>query len=144
MSLLPAEGHAPHGLLGLVPEERVAFASDSAGYGTDRGPAYPMCFVSFQAYLDTMRHLTELEPEVLGLGHQLCLMGRQVGPYLEQTARRMAADREEIRHGCGQGAEPEQLAQRLFEKYYRHELTMFPPKSALAGCRLLVRRCLED
>jgi len=144
LRFLSADGHAPHGIVGLVPQEMVVFASDSAGYVTAQGPAYPMFFVSYSMYQETMAGLARLGPRVLGLGHQRCLFGEEVGPYLDLTARRLAADREEIRRWRAQGLEPEELARRLCDKYYHGELTIFLLESALNGCRLLVRRCLED
>ena len=143
LRFLPADGHAPYGLLGLIPQEKVVLASDSVGYGTARGPEYPMYFVSYVTYQETMAGLARLEPEALGLGHQLCLSGGEVGPYLDRAARRLEADRREIRRQHARGLDPEVLAQRLCDKYYHDELTIFMPESALAGCRLLVRRSLE-
>jgi glyoxylase-like metal-dependent hydrolase (beta-lactamase superfamily II) len=144
LRFLAADGHAPYALLGLVPQEKVVFASDSAGWGTPRGPEYPMYFVSYHTYLQTLAGLARMEIEALGLGHQLCLRGDEVGPYLDLTARRLEADRQEIRRQHTQGLEPEELAQRLCDKHYHDELTIFSRESALAGCRLLVRRSIED
>lgn len=143
--LLAADGHAPGGLLGHLPEEGVVLASDSAGYCTAAaGPAYPMYFVSYRAYQDTLAWLLKLNPSVLGLGHQLCLQGQAIAEYLTRTTQLLADEREAIRRGYANGLDPENLAMELFARYYRDELTMFPPASALRGCRLLVHRSLED
>jgi glyoxylase-like metal-dependent hydrolase (beta-lactamase superfamily II) len=144
IDLLAAMGHAVGGLLAHLPEEGVVLASDSAGYSTAAGPGFPMFFVSYSAYQDTLSQLAALAPAVLGLGHQHWFQGKDAAEYLARTARLLVDERETIRQGDAEGRTPAVLASELYARYYHNELTMFPTVSALRGCELLVRRSLEN
>lgn len=143
LELLSADGHVPGGLLGWLPEEGVLLTSDSAGYCSQGEPGYPLYFVSYTDYQANMLKLNQLQPEIVGLGHQDCFTGRGARQFMERVMDHLAGEHRRIMRGLAVGRSEESLAQDIFDRYYHHELAVFPPDAILECCGLLVRRSRE-
>ncbi|MFH1035360.1 MAG: MBL fold metallo-hydrolase [Pseudomonadota bacterium] len=140
---LAAPGHAPDGLICHVPREGVLLAADSAGFCTHGRPGFPLYFVSYQDYQDSLAAIAGLEPAALGPGHQDCFLGPAAGQYLQATREHLEGQHRKILAGLARGRDPEDLARQLFDRYYHDELTVYGPESILNCCRLVVRRSAE-
>lgn len=143
LRMLADKGHAPGGLAGWVPEDGVLLASDSAGFVSLGRPHFPMYFVSFQAYLDGLDEFAALGPAVLCPGHQGWFSGSGVTAWLDELRGHLEGERRHVLREIESGQTPEQAARGMFRRYYGRELTIYPPRSMLDACRLLVRRSLE-
>jgi glyoxylase-like metal-dependent hydrolase (beta-lactamase superfamily II) len=143
MQLLGAEGHVPGGLLGWLPSEGALLGSDSAGFCSLGDPSYPLYFVSYTDYQRNLANLMDQHPDLLGLGHQDCFVGTSAVDFLKRTIDLLAQDHQGIISGLAEGRDEESLAQAIFHRYYREELTIYPPDTILECCRLLVRRSRE-
>jgi len=143
VELLAAEGHVPGGLLAWLPEQGVMLSSDSTGFVGRGRPRFPLYFVSFDAYWRTMEKIQKLRPRVLAPAHQEFFTGPAAERYLDDLARDLRRVRRDIRRQA-HGPDDEALARRLFETYYKDELTIYPAESIMECCQLLVRRSLED
>lgn len=87
--------------------------------------------------------LRGLKPEILGLGHQDCFAGQGADAYLARTSESLAQVRRGVAAGQAAGKSQEILARELFDRYYQHEMRLYPPDTILNACRVLVRRSLE-
>ncbi len=143
LRFLPGRGHAPGALVGWLPRWGVILASDSAGFVMQGRPQFPLFFVSYTQYQETVSRMRELGPEVLAPGHQECLRGPRVERYLAELARDLARFRDDIRRQARRRSQDE-LVQEIFARYYEKELAIYPPESIRECCRILVRRSLED
>lgn len=143
LELLGADGHVPGGLVGWLPDEGVLMTSDSAGFCSLGQPAYPLYFVSYTDYQANLAKLTGLQPETLGLGHQDCFTGQGAPQFLERALNHHAGEHQRIIDGLTSGREEESLAQDIFDRYYHHELAIYPPDTIMSCCGLLVRRSRE-
>jgi glyoxylase-like metal-dependent hydrolase (beta-lactamase superfamily II) len=143
LELLPGRGHAPGALLGWLPQPGAILASDSAGFLVEGRPHFPLFFVSYAQYQETVARLRGLGAGVLAPGHQEYLEGVRVDRYLGDLAAHLAEFREQIRRRA-RSRPPEELAGEVFRKYYEKELAIYPPQSIRECCRILVDRSLED
>lgn len=66
----PVHGHAPGGIAVHVPEDKVVLLSDCLGFHYPGRGFCPLYFTGFQEYMDTIRALESLGPEIIGPGHQ--------------------------------------------------------------------------
>lgn len=143
LALHDAAGHVPGGFWGFIPELGAALASDSAGFGHPNRPGFPLYFVSYRQYMDTLQDIGGMIPAILGLGHQLCLEGQKVRDYLAATRELMETEHRAVLDGHAAGRVDEDLAEDIFDRHYHDELTVYSPASILDCCRLLVRRSRE-
>lgn len=140
---LAAPGHVPDGLVCFVPSEGVLLAADSAGFCTRGRPGFPLYFVSYPEYMDSLAAIAARAPAALGLGHQDCFQGPAAAAYLEATRANLERQHQGICQGLARGQDPEAMARALFARFYHDELTVYGAESILGCCRLLVRRSLE-
>ncbi|MBI4797345.1 MAG: MBL fold metallo-hydrolase [Desulfarculus sp.] len=141
--LIEAPGHAPGGLICHLPQEGVVLAADSAGFCTRGRAGFPLYFVSYRQYQDSLAAIAAHQPAALGLGHQDCFSGRAASAYLAATRDNLEREHLAILGGLRAGQDPEAIAQGLLERYYQDELTAYPADSILNCSRLLVRRSRE-
>lgn len=142
-ALLEAPGHAPGGLICQVPQEGVVLAADSAGFCTRGRAGFPLYFVSYRQYMDSLATIAAFRPAALGLGHQDCFGGAAAAAYLAATRQNLQLEHQAVLKGLAQGRDPQALAQDIFDRYYQDELTAYPADSILNCCHLLVRRSRE-
>lgn len=133
-------GHSPGNIAIQVPERKALFVSDSLGFHYPGRGFCPLFFTGFDGFMDTLRVLESLKPDILGPGHQ----GPITGPDIEKAFReaRQEAHRvlETVRDS---NEEDEALARVFFRKYYVDEFTLYSEENILNCCRLLVRRAQE-
>lgn len=143
VELLPGKGHAPGGLLAWLPDQGALLASDSAGFRHPQGPGFPLYFVSYPDYMDTLEDIAARRPAVLGLGHQGALAASQAARYLEASRNHLADYHRQVGRRFGQGHGQKAIQDWLFETFYHHELTIYSPANIGYCCGLLVRRSLQ-
>jgi len=100
----------------------------------------PLYFTGYGPYLDTLERIRASGPEVLGLGH----LGALAGPAAREAvaAARDAAEALRERVLAHRGSD-EDLAERLFVRVYRDELTCYSPSNIRMCVELLIRRSRE-
>ena len=143
VEFLPGAGHAPGGLLAWLPGQGAFFASDSAGFRHPDRPGFPLYFVSYPDYLETLEGIAARKPLVLGLGHQGSLADEQATRYLEDTLAHLRAWHQKIVQRFRQSGDQKEVSAWLFEAFYRDELTIYSPANIGYCCGLLVRRSLR-
>lgn len=144
LAFLAAKGHSPGHLAVHVPGVGggggALLLSDALGFRCTEGWFWPMPYTSADDYLATLDRLEGLGSEVLGLGHQ--------GPILPPDSRgAFAQARDALSRFTAliRGAQDtEALAQALFTKYYRGDLTINSAPNSRNCIALLIRRCGES
>ena len=144
LDFMSADGHVPGGLTVHIPQRRAVLSSDSGGFVSQEPPGFPLYFVSYPTYLDTMQSLADLKPEILALGHQDYFMGKAVGQYLAMVEGDLAREHQHILAEAQRGCTVQAIAQQIFDHYYKNELLIYSPASIMECCELLVRRSLEE
>jgi glycine/D-amino acid oxidase-like deaminating enzyme len=138
-----AAGHVPGGLFCLLPQDDAVLASDSAGFLQDGAPGFPLGYVSWDIYAQTLAEITALSPGLLALAHQEALSGREAAAFLRQADQSQAQERDWLRRAA-RDLEPEAAARAYFRRWYHGDLTVYSPRGILNCCRLLLRRALEN
>ena len=138
-----ADGHVPDGLTAWVPERGAWLASDSAGFNQANIPGYPLYFVSYPQYLEVLAEHRARQPEFVCPGHQHWFSGPDAARFLDTVRDELEREHYHIRKAAAADRTEEDIAQELFDFYYRDELTLYLPETILTCCRLLVRRSLE-
>jgi glyoxylase-like metal-dependent hydrolase (beta-lactamase superfamily II) len=144
VEFLGAKGHVPGGLLAWLPAEKLLLASDSAGFCASGRISFPLYFTSYAAYLENIKALRGLRPQVLALGHQDWFAGPDVGRYFDRLVRYLKKEHAKTLSRAAAGETAQEQVRRLVERYYRDELTIYPRKVIAEACRYLVRRDLES
>jgi len=143
VEFLGTEGHVPGGLLAWLPAERLLLASDSAGFSASGRIGFPLYFTSYSAYLENIKALRGLKPQVLALGHQDWFAGPDVGRYFARLLRYLKKEHAKTLSRAAAGETTQEQVRRLVGQYYRDALTIYPCGVIAEACRYLVRRDLE-
>lgn len=138
-----AAGHVPGGLFCLLPQDDAVLASDSAGFLQDGAPGFPLGYVSWDIYAQTLAGIADLSPGLLALAHQEVLTGGQAAEFLRRADESQAQEREWLR-SAARNLDPEEVARAYFRRWYHGDLTVYSPRGILNCCRLLLRRALEN
>lgn len=141
IKFMEARGHAPGNILVHIPLLKTVLVSDSLGnYYPGRG-FFPTFFTGYNDYMQTIDRLENLDPMIMGLAHNGCILDRDTIKRMFSLARQAAND---VRHFIINDARnDEEIAHDLFRFYYTDALTIYSPQNILNCCRLLVRRVKE-
>lgn len=136
---LPVKGHSPGNIAIHLPQKEALMVSDSLGFYYPGRFFCPMFFTGITDYLATIDALAELNPLILGFGHQGALFGTEASEGFA-NARLAAIDfREEIIAN----RQDERLAEILFNRYYRDEFSIYSEENIMGCMQLLIRRAQE-
>jgi len=78
-------GHTRDCLSYFIPQKKVLLCSEAAGVPDTAGFVVSEALVDFDQYYESMRRLSEVEYEVLCLGHRQALTGRDANNYFQKS-----------------------------------------------------------
>lgn len=140
LQFISVGGHSPGNIVVFIPELKALIASDSLGFRYASGLLFPIYFTGFNAYLKTIDRLASLSPAILGLAHYGITAGGDI-PAMFDMARRAATEmKESIISDTGSD---EQIIARIFDRFYKDELTLYAKENIIECCRLLIKRSRE-
>lgn len=140
LQFVVAGGHSPGKIVVHVPEIRALILSDSIGFRFPGRGVLPLPLTNYDEYMSALDRLQGFDPVILGVAHQGPVTGAEVGRAFDEARERAAGLRREIIEDTRQ---PEEIAQDLFNRYYRDELLMYTRENILNCASLLVRRARE-
>jgi len=134
------KGHSPGNIIVHVPESDALILSDSLGFHYPGRGFLPLFFTGFSEHMATLDVMESLGPAILGPGHQGPLTGSNVKKAFE-TSRKTALELQAsvIRDPRNQ----DEMAEDIFERFYKDEFRMYSKENVGNCARILVRRCLE-
>lgn len=134
-------GHSPGNINVYIPELEALIASDSVGYRFTNSGFFPLFLTDYTTYVDTIRKLGRLKPEILGVAHQGPIVGRgAVQRAMDQALESAQKLFESIR---SDERESGAVAEELFRKWYKEEFLLYTEENIGTCCQLLVRRARE-
>lgn len=136
---LAVKGHSPGNIVVHIPEKEALMVSDSLGFHYPGRFICPLVFTGLSDYLSTMEDLAALKPRILGFGHQGTLNDAEAAAAFIAAREATLGLRDEIISN----RQDAHLAERLYERYYRDEFTLYSEENIIGCMRLLIRRCLE-
>lgn len=138
--LLPAKGHSPGALMGLAVPDQVLCCSDALGFHYPNRDFWPLFFTGAAAYLDTIKQINALNPEIICPAHQGPIMTDKVSLALK-TAKSRAL--EIIKMIKDTPLNDEELVKEIFKLSYKDELGLYTKENITDCARLLVKRARE-
>ncbi len=85
VQVLETPGHTRDCLSYFIPQKKVLFCSEAAGVPDETGYIVSEALVDFDQYYESMRRLSEVEYEVLCLGHRQALNGQDANNYFQKS-----------------------------------------------------------
>ena len=82
---LETPGHTRDCLSYFIPQKKILFCSEAAGVPDETGYIVSEALVDFDQYYESMRRLSEVEYEVLCLGHRQALNGQDANNYFQKS-----------------------------------------------------------
>lgn len=137
---IKVKGHSPGGVAVHIPDIRALILSDSLGFHFPGRGFLPLFFTGYSDYLATLDHLMSLRPEILGLAHQ----GPLIGSDAENAFKISRQATLDILSGIKDDQrESDEIADGIFNEYYKDEFRMYSEKNIRGCAQLLVRRIRE-
>jgi len=85
IEVLETPGHTRDCLSYFIPQKKVLFCSEAAGIPDETGYIVSEALVGFDQYYESMGRLSEVEYEVLCLGHRQALNGQDANKYFQKS-----------------------------------------------------------
>jgi len=140
LRFLSVPGHSPAALAVHVPEIRALMTSDSLGFRYPGRGVFPLFFTSYGDYAASLDLLQSQNPAILCPAHQGPVTGTEVVPTFEEARSETVRLRDTIRADT---RDVEVIAEDLFHRYYRDELTMYTRGNIMNCLGLIVKRARE-
>ena len=83
--MLETPGHTRDCLSYFIPQKKVLLCSEAAGVPDATGYIVSEALVDFDQYYESMRRISQLDFEVLCLGHRQALTGRDAKKYFQKS-----------------------------------------------------------
>nr|WP_320017477.1 MBL fold metallo-hydrolase [uncultured Desulfobacter sp.] len=138
--LLPAKGHSPAALMGLAVPDQVLCCSDALGFHYPGRDFWPLFFTGAAAYLDTIKQIKALTPEIICPAHQGPIIADKISLALETAQSRSL---EIIKMIKATALNDEELVKELFKMSYKDELSLYTKENITNCAGLLVKRARE-
>lgn len=135
--LLPAKGHSPAALMGLVVPDQVLCCADALGFHYPGRDFWPLCFTGAADYLDTIKQIRDLAPKIICPAHQGPIMTENVSSALDAAESRTI---EIINMIQGTTLNDPELVTKLFNMSYKDEFCLYTKENARNCAGLLVKR----
>ncbi len=85
LQVLETPGHTRDSLSFYLQEQGILFCAEAAGIPNKQGYISTECLSDYNAYLNSLLRLSSLQPEMICLGHNRVLSGRDARQYLENA-----------------------------------------------------------
>lgn len=141
--VLAMPGHSDCNLSFHEPGAGFAIVSDATGfYIPDFDYWWPGYFTDYEAYLESMRRLADLDAKVLCLSHNGVIKGSdEVKAYFDDAITATEAYHERILTEIETGKSPEELAGQLGTEVYE-KIRLLPLDFFQKNCALLVKQSM--
>ncbi|MHC4112323.1 MAG: MBL fold metallo-hydrolase [Planctomycetota bacterium] len=142
--VLAMPGHSDCSLSFHEPGAGFAIVSDATGfYIPDHDYWWPGYFTDYEAYLESMRRLADLDAKVVCLSHNGVIKGSdEVRAYFDDAIAATEAYHERILTEIETGKSTEELAGQLGTEVYE-KITLLPLDFFQKNCALLVKQSME-
>lgn len=137
LDLVKVNGHSPGNLIGVLPQKRILFCSDSIGFHYPGRGFLPLFFTHADAYLSTLNFIKDFNPSIICPAHQGPMMGKAAKKGIQAS---LDVTLNTIRDIRGSDLSDEALARNIFEMSYKDEFTLYTRENIKNCAALLVKR----
>ncbi|MGI6468081.1 MAG: MBL fold metallo-hydrolase [Syntrophomonadaceae bacterium] len=143
LEIIATPGHSPCSIAAYMPEDKVLFISDLAGFQISDEELFPIFFQSYEMYMDSIQRMKGYPARMVGIAHGTIWSGQQMEAFYERALQTARQAFDSIREMSEAGMEHEQMANILFERYYRGDLRIYTPENIKLCVDLLIKRVQE-
>jgi glyoxylase-like metal-dependent hydrolase (beta-lactamase superfamily II) len=143
LEIIAAPGHSPCSVAAYLPEDKVLFISDVAGFQISDKEIFPIFFQSYEMYMDSIQRMRGFPARVVGLAHGTLWSGQQIPAFYERALQAARQAYHSIREMSEAGIDHEQMVNTLFARYYRGDLQIYTPENINLCVNLLIKRVQE-
>ncbi|RLB08087.1 MAG: hypothetical protein DRG50_00875 [Deltaproteobacteria bacterium] len=143
LQLIDAPGHSLGAIAVYLPEDEIIFTSDSLGFFLPPRDFFPLYFVDYRGYLETIQKLRDFRPKYIGIAHQGHLRQGEGDDFFALSREQAERLHQEIVYDLNRGELSSQVEEKLFRRFYNRELRIYTPDNIKGCCSLLVRRSAE-
>ncbi len=140
LDLIKAEGHSPGSIIGIVPERKIIFCSDSLGFHFPGRGYQPLFFTRADAYISTLNFILDFKPAIICPAHQGPLKGDDA---LKGAKNSLNITLDIIKMIQNSSLPDEVLAEKIFKQSYKDEFTIYTEDNIKNCSHLLVKRAKE-
>ena len=94
-------------------------------------------------YMDSIQRMKGYPARMVGIAHGTIWSGQQMEAFYERALQTARQAFDSIREMSEAGMEHEQMANILFERYYRGDLRIYTPENIKLCVDLLIKRVQE-
>lgn len=143
LKIVAAPGHSPCSMAAYMPEDRVLFISDVAGFQISDHEIFPIFFQGYEMYLDSIQRMRGYPARLVAIPHETIWSGDDIPAFYERALKAAQQAFHSIREMSEAGVEHEQMVKTLFEYYYRGDLCIYTPENINLCVNLLIKRVQE-
>ncbi|MCP4107729.1 MAG: MBL fold metallo-hydrolase [Desulfobacteraceae bacterium] len=137
---IKAKGHSPGNIVVHSSDINALFLSDSLGFHFPGRCFLPLFFTGYSDFLANLDYMMSLKPEIIGPGHQ----GPLTGPDAERAFKQSRQAALDVFARINEQKENNEIADDLFNEYYKDEFRLYSEKNIKNCAGLLVKRCREE
>lgn len=143
LKVLNAPGHSPCSVACYLPEEKVMFLSDAAGFQISDTEIFPVFFYNYELYIETIMRLSSFPSRILCFPHGMIWINGNIQHFYQSALNSARWALENITRMLDDGWDDEKIRQSLFPRYYRGNLKIYTTKNINTCIKLLIRRVKE-
>jgi glyoxylase-like metal-dependent hydrolase (beta-lactamase superfamily II) len=143
LEIIAAPGHSPCSLGAYMPEDKVLFVSDVAGFQISDKELFPIFFQGYEMYMDSIHRMQGYAARIVAPAHGALWSGEHIPAFYERALQAARGAFDWIRAMSEAGIEHQQMADKLFKHYYRGDLCIYTPENINLCVNLLIKRVQE-
>jgi len=138
---IEVKGHSPAHISIHIPDINALIVSDSVGFHFPGRGFLPLFLTNYQSYLKSLNQIISMKPEIMGPGHQCPLTGKDAEKALKVSHETTLNLYSRI---MNENKPPDEIADDIFNEYYKDEFRIYSESNIMNCCKLLVRRSMES
>lgn len=143
LEIIAAPGHSPCSMGAYMPEDKVLFISDVAGFQISDEELFPIFFQSYEMYIDSIQRMQGYPAQIVAPAHGTLWSGAQIPVFYERALQAARGAYDWIRVMSETGVEHQHMVDTLFKHYYRGDLRIYTPENINLCVNLLIKRVQE-
>lgn len=143
LEIIAAPGHSPCSMGAYMPEDKVLFISDVAGFQISDEELFPIFFQGYELYMDSICRMQGYPARIVAPAHGTLWSGAQIPLFYERALQAARGAYQWIRSMSEEGVDHQQMVDTLFNHYYRGDLRIYTPANINLCVNLLIKRVQE-
>ncbi|MBW2617021.1 MAG: hypothetical protein JRD02_12730 [Deltaproteobacteria bacterium] len=137
IKVIDSPGHSPCSLSIFIRNDDLLLISDAAGFPLEGDTIFPIYFLSFKQYINTLERLKAIKAKQLGIGHFGIFKGKDTEVFLEKAIKSAYSLHNFIKRQIEKGTEKGKIEDKVFRLMYQNRLKKYS-KDTIKECVQLI------